>query len=100
MQGYHSFLLVQRLNDLSSQLSDLQHLRLKVEEAERRARAVPALPSSPSTQLRLAGQHPPERVMDGAWPESSDAPPRRPSVKATHFPAHLQRKRGLSRLIE
>lgn len=50
MQGYHSFLLVQRLNDLSAQLSDLDDLRHKVEEAERRASAVSALPVPTTTQ--------------------------------------------------
>ena len=50
MQGYRSFLLAQRLNDLSSQLADLEDLRHKVEEAERRASAVPALQVPTTTQ--------------------------------------------------
>jgi hypothetical protein len=49
MQGNHLILLAQRLNDLSSQLSDLENLRLEVAEAERRASAVPSLQSPPST---------------------------------------------------
>ena len=50
MQADHATLLVERFNDLSSQLSDLKDLRLKVEEAERRACIVPPLQSPPSTQ--------------------------------------------------
>lgn len=49
MQGNHLILLAQRLNDLSSQLSDLENLRLEVAEAERRAAAVTSLQSPPST---------------------------------------------------
>ncbi|OSI60581.1 hypothetical protein BSZ21_34465 [Bradyrhizobium canariense] len=63
MQGYSSILLVQRLNDLVCQLSELEDLRLKVQEAERRASAVPALQSPPSTQSqrrRAAGERTPE----------------------------------------
>lgn len=41
MQGYSSILLVQRLNDLVCQLSELEDLRLKVQEAERRAELLP-----------------------------------------------------------
>jgi hypothetical protein len=63
MQGYSSILLVQRLNDLVCQLSELEDLRLKVQEAERRASAVRALQSPPSTQSqrrRAAGERTPE----------------------------------------
>ena len=63
MQGYRSILLVQRLNDLVCQLSELEDLRLKVQEAERRASAVPALQSPPSTRWqrrRAAGEQTPE----------------------------------------
>lgn len=63
MQAYSSILLVQRLNDLVCQLSELEDLRLKVQEAERRASAVPALQSPPSTQSqrrRAAGERTPE----------------------------------------
>lgn len=62
MHGYSSILLVQRLNDLVCQLSELEHLRLKVQEAERRASAVPALQSPPSTrsQRRRAADQTPE----------------------------------------
>lgn len=63
MQGYRSILLVQRLNDLFSQLSDLEDLRHRVQEAERRVSSVPALQSPPSTQSQRrpdAGQQTPE----------------------------------------
>lgn len=62
MQDYRSILLVQRLNELVCQLSELEDLRLKVQEAERRTSAVPALQSSLSTQSqrrRVAGSRPP-----------------------------------------
>jgi hypothetical protein len=63
MQSYRSILLVQRLNDLVCQLSELEDLRLKVKEAERSASAVPALRSPPSTRSqrrRAAGEQTPE----------------------------------------
>ncbi|MET4275817.1 hypothetical protein ABIB68_004234 [Bradyrhizobium sp. F1.2.2] len=63
MHGYSSILLVQRLNNLVCQLSELEDLRLKVQEAERRASSVPALQSPPSTQSQRrpdAGQQTPE----------------------------------------
>jgi len=50
MQDSRTILLVQRLNDLSSQLSDLEDLRLRVEEAERRIGAVPTQPSTVSRE--------------------------------------------------
>ena len=55
MQGYRSILLVQRLNELVCQLSELEDLRLKVQEAERHASAVAALHSPPSTQSQRRG---------------------------------------------
>jgi hypothetical protein len=63
MQGYRSILLVQRLNDLVCQLSELEDLRLKLQEVEQRASAVPALQSPPSTRSqrrRAAGEQTPE----------------------------------------
>jgi len=55
MQDYHSILL-QRLNYLSSHLSDLEDLRLKVKEAER-ACAVPALQAPPASQSAPRSPH-------------------------------------------
>jgi len=40
MQNHRTIVFVERLNELSSQLAELEELRLKVEEAERLACAV------------------------------------------------------------
>lgn len=50
-----AILFAQRLNDLSSRLSELEDLRLRVEEAERRARAGHRLQSPPKIAASRGG---------------------------------------------
>jgi hypothetical protein len=52
MQESRAILLAQRQHDLSSRLSELVDLRLRVEEAELRAHALPRVASPHSTVSR------------------------------------------------
>jgi hypothetical protein len=58
MRDSRAMLYAQRLNDISSQLSELEYLRGLVEEAERRARGAPPLRLTRSGSRHLRSREP------------------------------------------